>query len=88
MILKDKFVAFAELLENAMVERYRKGTTHPDVVEAFEKANSYKRDILNMIDNIEKPRESEPIDRNYKGFEKQERYHEYMKRRLREEDLT
>lgn len=88
MGLKEKFVAFSELQIAAMEEKFIKPTYHPDVIAAFDKANTYKREILNMIEDIEKPRESEPVDRNYKGFEKQERYHEYMLRRNREENLT
>ena len=88
MGLKEKFVAFSELQIAAMEEKFIKPTYHPDVIAAFDRANTYKREILEMIDEIELPKETAPIDRNYKGFEKQERYHEYMLRRMREEDLT
>ena len=87
MGLKEKFVAFSELQIAAMEEKFIKPTYHPDVIAAFDKANTYKREILKMIDEIERPKETTPIDRNYEGF-KQERYHEYMLRRMREEDLT
>ena len=88
MGLKEKFVAFSELQIAAMEEKFIKPTYHPDVIAAFDKANTYKREILKMIDEIERPKETDPIDRNYKGFEKQERYYEYMLRKIKEEDLT
>ena len=50
MGLKEKFISFCEQQKAANHEKLVKGTTHPDTIDAYEKANKLKREILEAID--------------------------------------
>ena len=52
--LKDKFLTFCELQRNANAIRHDKGCDHDYTIEAYERANGKKREVLNMIEELEK----------------------------------
>mgnify|MGYP006863224460 CR=1 FL=1 len=53
MTLKAKFINYCELQRSANSVREVKGIDDPDTVDAYMKANQVKRELLNMIDEIE-----------------------------------
>ena len=50
MGLKEKFISFCEFQKAANHEREVKGPAHKDTINAYEKANQLKREILEAID--------------------------------------
>lgn len=53
MGLKEKFITYCELQRSARDQRERRGTDDPVTVEAYAKANAAKREVLNMIEELE-----------------------------------
>ena len=51
--LREKFIAYCELQRNARNYREMKGADHKDTKLAYEKANEKKREVLDMIDELE-----------------------------------
>jgi hypothetical protein len=50
MTLKEKFISFCELQKAANLERSLKGHEDRDTIEAYERANKLKREILEGLD--------------------------------------
>ena len=53
MPLKEKFLSYVEQQRSANAAREAYGPDDPKTVDAYMKANETKREVLNMIDNIE-----------------------------------
>jgi len=68
MGLKEQFLSFVEYYRSAEELLHRKGPNDNETIKTFEKTNNLKRDILNQLEALERPRETTPIDRNYKWY--------------------
>ena len=53
MSLKNKFLMYAEQQRNANSIRESKGPDSRETIDAYEKANELKREILDMIEQYE-----------------------------------
>ena len=51
--LKDKFLTYCELQRNANAIRHEKGINDSNTIEAYEKANKKKREVLDLMDKID-----------------------------------
>ena len=53
MGLKEKFLSYAETQRSARQTRETYGPDDPRTVDSYMKANELKREVLNMIDEVE-----------------------------------
>ena len=53
MSLKNKFLSYVEMQRSANDMRVAKGSDDPSTVDAYMKANQLKREILNLIEELE-----------------------------------
>lgn len=53
MGLKEKFITYCELQRSARNYRERLGSENKQTIEAYDKANAAKREVLNMIEQLE-----------------------------------
>lgn len=51
--LKDKFLTYCELQRNANAIRHEKGIDDSNTIEAYEKANKKKREVLDLMSKID-----------------------------------
>lgn len=63
MSLKNKFLKYCELQRSAQNYREVHGTDDPRTVDAYQRANEIKREVLNLIDKYEP--ELDPADRDW-----------------------
>ena len=54
MALKDKFLSYVEKHKCANETRLVKGPDHPKTVDAYQELNQLKREVLMMIETLEK----------------------------------
>jgi len=54
MDLRAKFLCYVELQRNANVMRESCGHDDPKTVDAYQKANEIKREVLNRIEELER----------------------------------
>ena len=53
MPLKEKFLSYVEKQRSANATRETKGPNDPATVDAYQEANQLKREVLNLIEQIE-----------------------------------
>ena len=53
MPLKEKFLNYVEKQRSANDVRMSKGSDHPSTVDAYQEANQLKREVLNLIEELE-----------------------------------
>jgi len=53
MGLKEKFISYCELQRSARNYRERLGADDKQTISAYDKANAAKREVLNMIEELE-----------------------------------
>jgi hypothetical protein len=53
MTLKEKFLTYCELQRNARNYKERLGEVHQSTYEAYDRANKAKREVLEMIEELE-----------------------------------
>lgn len=58
MPVKEKFLAFVELQRNANNFRESHGIDAPETIEAYKRANELKRQVMDMIEELEYRMES------------------------------
>lgn len=58
MSLKEKFLTYVEMQRSARNYREVHGVDNPKTVDAYQRANQVKREVINMIDELEYRMES------------------------------
>ena len=53
MPLKEKFLSYVEKQRSANDVKMTKGSDHPSTVDAYQEANQLKREVLNLIEELE-----------------------------------